>query len=299
MTDKLRAYNRAPVPFKGQKKNFLAELDTFLNLAIGGGWHDGSGYTIIDLFGGSGLLAHRAKRRYPNARVIYNDFDNYAKQIEDIPKAVNHWHALRSIADRQEARTGKPLYRGHDVFVKVEDPVTRQEILDYVKSLDESELNIKYLTLWLVWSVCDIQSKEELVNSISTNCYWQVPLKAPSVSNDYLIGLERVSMDYREILHSYYAQDKVIYLIDPPYVGTYADMYKQSFKAADHIELLLKIKPPYLLFNCDKGDLLRTLDTIVNNRLGNWQSYVDTRIMTKDQNSSTRSHRNEILVYKL
>ena len=32
---------------------------------------------FVDLFGGSGLLSHIAKRSKPDATVVYNDFDNY------------------------------------------------------------------------------------------------------------------------------------------------------------------------------------------------------------------------------
>ena len=36
---------------------------------------------FVDLFGGSGLLSHITKRCKPEATVIYNDFDNYHKQM--------------------------------------------------------------------------------------------------------------------------------------------------------------------------------------------------------------------------
>ena len=35
--------------------------------------------TIVDVFGGSGLLSHTAKQLKPKATVIYNDFDGYTK----------------------------------------------------------------------------------------------------------------------------------------------------------------------------------------------------------------------------
>ena len=36
------------------------------------------------MFGGSGLLAHTAKRAKPKARVIYNDYDNYSERLANI-----------------------------------------------------------------------------------------------------------------------------------------------------------------------------------------------------------------------
>lgn len=43
--------------------------------------NDGEGWTIVDAFGGSGLLSHVAKRLKPKATVIYNDFDGYAERL--------------------------------------------------------------------------------------------------------------------------------------------------------------------------------------------------------------------------
>ena len=79
-------FKQAPLPFIGQKRMFLKHFETVLNENIKG---DGEGWTIIDTFGGSGLLSHAAKAIKPKARVIYNDFDGYAERlahIDDINK---------------------------------------------------------------------------------------------------------------------------------------------------------------------------------------------------------------------
>lgn len=51
-------FKQAPLPFVGQKRMFLAQVSQILNENI---TDDGQGWTIIDVFGGSGLLAHTAK----------------------------------------------------------------------------------------------------------------------------------------------------------------------------------------------------------------------------------------------
>lgn len=77
-----KRYKKAPLPFIGQKRNFIRHFEQVLkdNLT-----DDGEGWTIVDVFGGSGLLAHNAKRLYPKAVVIYNDFDDYAIRLKNIP----------------------------------------------------------------------------------------------------------------------------------------------------------------------------------------------------------------------
>ena len=73
-------YKAAPLPFIGQKRLFLKDFKAMLAEIEG----DGEGWTIVDVFGGSGLLAHTAKRAKPKARVIYNDYDNYSERLANI-----------------------------------------------------------------------------------------------------------------------------------------------------------------------------------------------------------------------
>lgn len=72
-------YNSAPLPFQGQKRRFVGEfrkaLSQFPDAAM-----------FVDLFGGSGLLSHVAKQERPEARVVYNDFDDFRQRLENIPR---------------------------------------------------------------------------------------------------------------------------------------------------------------------------------------------------------------------
>lgn len=85
-----KQYSQAPLPFMGQKRMFAAEfrriLKQFDDTAV-----------FVDLFGGSGLLSHIAKREKPNATVIYNDYDNYRKRLENIPQTNVLLSDLRKI----------------------------------------------------------------------------------------------------------------------------------------------------------------------------------------------------------
>ncbi|MWQ46174.1 hypothetical protein F9874_11620, partial [Glaesserella parasuis] len=65
----------------GQKRMFLQHFGKLLENIP----NDGEGWTIVDVFGGSGLLSHTAKQLKPQARVIYNDFDHYAERLRYIP----------------------------------------------------------------------------------------------------------------------------------------------------------------------------------------------------------------------
>ena len=76
---KKKIFTTAPLPFMGQKRKFLKQFKPALK-------NYSETATYVDLFGGSGLLSHTIKSVYPNAKVIYNDFDNYQERINNIDK---------------------------------------------------------------------------------------------------------------------------------------------------------------------------------------------------------------------
>jgi len=61
-----KQYSQAPLPFMGQKRMFASEFRRILKQ-----FDDAT--VFVDLFGGSGLLSHIAKREKPYATVVYND----------------------------------------------------------------------------------------------------------------------------------------------------------------------------------------------------------------------------------
>lgn len=74
-----RQYLSAPLPFQGQKRMFAKEFIKVLK-------HYQDDAVFVDLFGGSGLLSHITKCQKPDATVVYNDFDNYRRRLENIPR---------------------------------------------------------------------------------------------------------------------------------------------------------------------------------------------------------------------
>nr|DAE55663.1 MAG TPA: D12 class N6 adenine-specific DNA methyltransferase [Caudoviricetes sp.] len=141
-----RNFKQAPLPFVGQKRNFLNHFKAILNEQIPG---DGEGWTIVDTFGGSGLLSHTAKQLKPRARVIYNDFDGYAeriKHIDDINRLRAQIAALLVDVPRQKRITDKAL---------------KAQIIDIIKAFD-GYVDLATLTSWLLFSGQQVGTFEEL-----------------------------------------------------------------------------------------------------------------------------------------
>ena len=54
-------------------------------------------YIYVDLFGGSGYLSYVVKYIFPNAKVIYNDYDNYLDRVKHISVTNNIFLVINNI----------------------------------------------------------------------------------------------------------------------------------------------------------------------------------------------------------
>lgn len=85
---------------------------------------------FVDLFGGSGLLSHIAKRSKPDATVVYNDFDNYRFRLKNIPQTNKLLADIRELVGNSIPKH-KPI-KGE----------LRERIF---KRIEEEELNVGYV----------------------------------------------------------------------------------------------------------------------------------------------------------
>lgn len=152
-----KQFKQAPLPFTGQKRMFLTHFEKILNEHIP---DEGKGWTIIDVFGGSGLLAHTAKHIKPQATVIYNDFDGYTERL----KHINDTNRLRA-----------------ELYNLVNDIIPKQAKLD--KALKEKIVNkindfngykdLNCLASWLLFSGQQVGSIEALAKHNFYHCIRQ------------------------------------------------------------------------------------------------------------------------------
>lgn len=84
----IKRFSGSPLPFRGSKRYYVKRFRAVLTQT-----QDID--TVVDLFGGSGLLSRVAKDSLPNCRVIYNDFDHYDERLANVG---NTNALLRSIA---------------------------------------------------------------------------------------------------------------------------------------------------------------------------------------------------------
>ncbi|OCG66593.1 hypothetical protein A9G41_12300 [Gilliamella sp. Nev5-1] len=184
----MKKYSKAPLPFQGQKRNFIKLFNEQIKKLCG----DGSGWTIVDVFGGSGLLSHNAKYTCRNARVIYNDYDNYSNRLANISKTEEIRKDLLSLV------TG---YKG-----KIKEN-TKEKIIQYLNS-KKGCLDYSTLSSYLLFSNSIATGVSDFEGASLYNRVTVTPLNC----DGYLDGVEvaaQLGIDIPEANVNYLPDGKV------------------------------------------------------------------------------------------
>jgi len=238
-----KIHTTAPLPFMGQKRRFLKHFKTTLKEC-------NEATIFVDLFGGSGLLSHTAKRYRPDARVIYNDYDDYRVRLLNIERTNNIMTALRSLLS--DCPDDKKL--SEDKRVKVIDYLREQEKTGFVD----------YITLSssLLFSMNYAISMEEFSKQTMYNCV----RKANYDATGYLDGLEVVKTDYMMLFERFKNKKNVVFFVDPPYLSTDTSTYKNYWRLADYLDVLKVLKgTSYFYFTSNKSSIIELCDWIETN----------------------------------
>ncbi len=240
-----RIYKCAPLPFIGQKRFFIRDFSEVL------GKLKNDVDTVVDLFGGSGLLSHTAKAVLPDARVVYNDFDGYSRRIAAIPSTNRILGEIR------------PLLK--DIPSNKRIPTeTKERILDIVARYgSEGFVDYQTVSRSLLFSGKWAKSLADLCKHSFYNGIRQSNYDA----DGYLDGLEVVYMDYRELFVRHRDNNRALFILDPPYLSTDCGMYEGWWKLADYLDVL-KLLPGvrYIYFTSEKSQLVELCDWLGKNR---------------------------------
>ncbi len=245
----LRIYKAAPLPFQGQKRNFIEHFKKALTEFRSVSQID----TVVDLFGGSGLLSHTAKRMYPELRVIYNDFDDFHVRLENVNITNNLIKAIR------EYLTGFPKEK------KIE-PSMKCLILSLIRAEEKKGHTIDYITL----------SSSLMFSGKYATCYKELEQqtfynnvkKTDYAVEDYLQGIEVVKSDYLQLFNLFKDYQKVLFVLDPPYLSTDTTTYGSNkyWKLRDYLNVLnVLIANNYIYFTSNKSSLIELCEWFSEN----------------------------------
>lgn len=275
MTKTKKRWSSAPLPFQGQKRNFASiyreVLKQYPDCKI-----------IVDLFGGSGLLARISKDERPDARVIFNDYDDFSKRIENIG------NTNRLLQELRDAVADIPRHK-----------ILSKEKKDEVISIIEKEHGyVDYITLSssLLFSMkyelgVEGFRKQTFYNNVRKNDY---PL-----ADGYLDGIEIVKGDYRDVFDKYKDEEDVLWLIDPPYLSTDCSSYNNSYwKLSDYLDVLRVLEGSnYVYFTSDKSSIVELCDWLGDGRVTR-NPFIGAKMITVQEHQNPISSYTDIMLYK-
>lgn len=242
--------NSPPLSFNGNKKNYRK---TFIEQIKK---HYDSSYTFVDLFGGSCFLSHVTKHTFPDANVICNDFDDYSNRLRHIPETneiIKHIKEMISGTKKQE-KLSKEL---HD------------EIVQYLRECEAENKFVDCITISS--SICFSTDFRDTIDKLAkTNFYNCTRKNDYEPADDYLNGITIVRKDYNELYEEYRDKEKVVFIIDPPYLSSLKLTYtKSNWNLSNYINIIkiLQDQRSWVFFmNGESGlkDLLHYIDSIIN-----------------------------------
>ena len=238
-------FKTAPLPFQGQKHRFLTEYQKALKEFVEGN----EIHTLVDLFGGSGLLSHVAKRLYPNLTVVYNDYDDYHIRLQNIDRTNELLSEIRPFAAHlpKEAKI-VDTYRSR--ILEAVEKAENAGFVDYITLSASLLFSGRYATTWSAFQ------KEGFYNRFISHDY---------NAAGYLDGLVICKYHYQELFTYYQGQEGVLFVLDPPYLSTDTSTYNsdQYWKLRDYLDVLKVLQGSnYIYFTSGKSaivDLCRWL----------------------------------------
>ncbi|MGG7074346.1 DNA adenine methylase [Campylobacter sp. 9BO] len=265
-------YNKAPLPFQGQKKGFIKQFNELIR-------DEFSAYKdaiFLDAFGGSGLLSHNIKQIYPNARVIYNDFDNYSQRLANIPTTNEILRAISPICKKYK-KGDKISPSDKEAIIKIIDEFERQGYF----------IDAITLSLSLLFSGNYAHSWEDLKRA---HFYPKGNIKTQYEAKGYLQGVEVVQKDAIELIKEY-ENEKCVLVLDPPYLQTDMAGYKHYWGLKDFLRLCDLVRDPFIFFSSSNSHILEFLEWRIKDGNKNFKNYkikqaklsgINFRAKTKD-----------------
>lgn len=244
-----KMYKSAPLPFQGQKRRYIGEFRRVL-----GEIRDAR--IFVDLFGGSGLLSHVAKRERPDAMVIYNDFDGYRTRLDNIARTNALISKLRDIMGGGKIKSQR-----------IDSPL-RERILEAIAKEDAAGY-VDYITL--AANLCFPGKRATSYEGLSRQTLYNNVVSSPYNASGYLDGLTITSCDYRELVARYRNRPDVVFLADPPYLSTDVSTYNMSWGLSDYLDVIASLTGQrYIYFTSSKSSIVELCEWLGRNAgLGN------------------------------
>jgi len=270
-------YTTAPLPFQGQKRRRVKEFAGIITAT--------KPTTVVDLFGGSGLLSHVAKRTHPNSRVVYNDYNNYSARLANVERTNALLDELRTLLAKYP-REAKIIGKAREAVLKRLRAENKRGFVDWITISSSLLFSMNYAT-----DLGDFE-KGTLYNKVCSSYN----------TAGYLDGLEVVRMDYRDLFNAHKDLSGVLFVVDPPYLSTDTATCGSGkyWKLKDYLDVLTILKGVnYVYFTSDKSQIVELCEWLDKN-VDNVQSiFKGASVKTVHTNAHHNAAYTDIMLYKL
>lgn len=275
-------FNQSPLPFTGQKRNFLKHFKHILQNKIP---NQGEDWVIVDAFGGSGLLAHTAKQTLPQARVIYNDFDGYAERLAYIDDTNRLRRLIFAVLERENIAKNFRLPEN-----------VKAEITAIIHNFDGYK-DLNCIASWLLFSGKQAPDFEFLFGEM---WYRKIRESDYPLADGYLDGVEIVCENAHTLIPQFADDPKVLLVLDPPYICTVQGSYRQSeyFGMVQFLRLMSVVRPPFVFFSSTRSEFIDYLDWVIESRQHGWEQLSDYQKISLQTSLNYSAKYEDNLVFK-
>lgn len=209
---------KPPLPFIGHKGYWGSELSEIAAKLP-------QNCTVFDVFGGSGVCAHYFKQARPDLRVVWNDFDNYRRRLDNIQKTENMRQFFLE-------KLGRPVAK--NTFIPPLDEHSRQFVFDTLGAA-QFFVDMHTISRWFYL----YSSKTYKLISSSGKLYNRVPVKPYNVEQctSWLRDCVRTEVAFSGLdtvfelpcgcvrPPDFIQSQNALFIFDPPYLGTGCNDY--------------------------------------------------------------------------
>lgn len=270
-------FNQAPLPFQGQKRRFLKQFKEALKPI-----ENKKQLIFVDLFGGSGLLSHTVKQLMPSATVVWNDYDNYQNRLNNVASTNALLADLRILLSPCQEDKKVPEDIKRQILIRLQE---EKGFVDYVTLSVSLLFSGKYSTSY------EDFAKQTFYNRIKKTGY---------IVDNYLVGVQRVSVDYNVLFSQYKDMPNIIFLIDPPYLSTDCSSYNSDsyWKLGDYLNVLTTLqKSKYFYFTSNKSQVIELCQWMSTH--SNFQNpFKDCHYQTTAGSVNYASTYTDVMLYK-
>ena len=261
-----KLYKKAPLTFQGQKSKWFKKYKQTLEQVAEYANATSSHVLLVDVFGGSGLLSHIAKRLFPSFDVIYNDFDNFQDRLA-------HIHDVNILMEELRALFPERKPNDQTKLTPEEADKLRNFLNSYTNPIDAFAPSA-----WIQFSGTEYRTLPDLIKL--KHYYLKLPLNhyneeeaAHYLDNIVVIHEDASNYDkFQTILQDVKQKNNIsddhlltFYVLDPPYLYCDKSGYKQTyFKLASSIDLVNYFIhcDCFMFFNSTKSGFVEFLETL-------------------------------------